>query len=44
MKASITLLSSVLWIPQLLYWKVCEEKELEVKYSDYKEYKKRTWF
>ena len=44
MKALITLLSAVLWIPQILYWKVCEEKELEEKYSDYKEYKKRTWF
>ncbi len=44
MKAFITLLSSVLWIPQILYWKIYEEKEMEKKYDDYKDYKKETWF
>jgi len=27
-----------------MYWKVLEEKELEKKYKEYREYKKKTWF
>ena len=44
MNALFTLASAVIWIPQILYWKNSEEKQLEVKYRDYQEYKKRTWF
>ena len=44
MKAFITLISSVLWIPQILYWMICEEKEMEEKYGNYADYKKETWF
>jgi protein-S-isoprenylcysteine O-methyltransferase Ste14 len=44
MRSLITLASSVIWIPHILYWKLLEEKELEKKYEEYKEYKKKTWF
>lgn len=40
----LALLSSVIWITHILIWKTLEEKELERKYPDYAEYKKRTWF
>jgi protein-S-isoprenylcysteine O-methyltransferase Ste14 len=39
-----TLASVIIWIPQILYWKVSEERQLEKKYADYQEYKKKTWF
>ena len=39
-----TLASGVLWIAHIMYWKTLEEKELEDKYEEYEEYKKRTWF
>ena len=39
-----SLASSVIWIPQLLYWGKSEEKELEEKHEGYEEYKKKTWF
>ena len=42
--AAFTLVSAIIWIPQILYWRVSEEKQLEQKYEDYQEYKKRTWF
>jgi protein-S-isoprenylcysteine O-methyltransferase Ste14 len=44
MKAFITLVSGIIWIACFMYWKILEEKELEEKYDEYKEYKKRTWF
>jgi protein-S-isoprenylcysteine O-methyltransferase Ste14 len=44
MRSLITLASSVIWIPHILYWKMLEEKELEKKYKGYREYKKKTWF
>ena len=44
MKALLTLLSSVIWIPQILYWKISEERELMEKYHDYADYKKETCF
>ncbi len=44
MQSLITLASSIIWIPQIMYWKTSEERKLEKKYKDYKEYKKRTWF
>ena len=42
--AAFTLTSAIIWIPQILFWRVSEEKQLEKKYEDYQEYKKRTWF
>ena len=44
MQKLLTLLSSIIWIAHFIIWKVIEEKELERKYPDYKEYKKKTWF
>ncbi len=44
MNAGFTLASAVIWIPQFLYWRRSEEKQLEKKYKEYPEYKKRTWF
>lgn len=40
----ITLASSAIWISLIMYWKILEEKELEKKYREYSEYKKKTWF
>jgi protein-S-isoprenylcysteine O-methyltransferase Ste14 len=44
MQAFLTLVSAGLWVPQILYWKCTEEKDLEKRYSGYEEYKRRTWF
>jgi protein-S-isoprenylcysteine O-methyltransferase Ste14 len=44
MGSIITLATSGIWIAHILYWKSVEEKELEEKFEEYKEYKKRTWF
>ncbi len=43
MNSLFSLASSLIWIPQLLYWGRSEEKELEEIYPEYGEYKKRTW-
>jgi Putative protein-S-isoprenylcysteine methyltransferase len=43
-KAAFTLASAIIWIPQILYWRISEERELGKKYTEYQEYKKRTWF
>ena len=40
----LSLSSSIIWIAHIIIWKVLEEKELEKKYSEYIEYKKKTWF
>jgi protein-S-isoprenylcysteine O-methyltransferase Ste14 len=42
--AAFTLASAIIWIPQILYWRISEERQLENKYEDYQEYKKKTWF
>lgn len=42
--AAFTLASAIIWIPHILYWRSSEEKELEKKYKEYREYKKKTWF
>ena len=42
--AAFTLTSAVIWIPQILYWRYSEERQLVKKYKDYPEYKKQTWF
>ena len=44
MQKTLALLSSIIWITQIMIWKVLEEKELEKEFPDYEEYKKRTWF
>jgi protein-S-isoprenylcysteine O-methyltransferase Ste14 len=44
MQSLVTLASAVIWIAHILYWKLLEEKELEKKYEQYSEYKKKTWF
>lgn len=44
MGSIITLASAFIWIFHFLYWKTIEEKELEKKFEEYTEYKKRTWF
>jgi protein-S-isoprenylcysteine O-methyltransferase Ste14 len=40
----ITLASSAIWMSHIIYWKILEERELEKKYEEYREYKKKTWF
>jgi protein-S-isoprenylcysteine O-methyltransferase Ste14 len=44
LQSFITLLSAVIWIPQIMYWKSSEEKYLEKKFTNFEEYKKKTWF
>ena len=44
MQSLVTLTSGLMWTIYLLYWKTLEEKELDSKYEEYGEYKKRTWF
>jgi protein-S-isoprenylcysteine O-methyltransferase Ste14 len=44
MQSLITLASSVIWISQIMYWKISEERKLKEEYEGYREYKKRTWF
>lgn len=40
----ISLCCSVIWITHILLWKHFEEKALLNRFSDYTEYKKKTWF
>ena len=42
--AAFTLASVIIWIPQILYWRISEERQLGKKYEDYQDYKKGTWF
>ena len=42
--AFFTLLISGAFILNILLWRTLEEKVLERKFEDYKEYKKNTWF
>ena len=44
MNALFTLTSAIIWIPQILYWRTAEERQMEKKYNDYQEYKEKTWF
>ncbi len=44
MQSIVTLVSAVIWIACFISWQILEEKELEKKFPDYKEYIKRTWF
>jgi protein-S-isoprenylcysteine O-methyltransferase Ste14 len=42
--ALLTLLISIVFILNILFWRALEEKVLERKFENYKEYKKNTWF
>jgi protein-S-isoprenylcysteine O-methyltransferase Ste14 len=44
MESMLTLASAVLWIAHFMTWKTLEEKDLERRFEDYREYKARTWF
>ena len=44
LEKKLSLLSSIIWISFFMIWKRLEEKELEIKFPEYKEYKKLTWF
>jgi len=44
MQSIVTLASAFIWIACFIYWQILEEKNLEVKFGDYEEYKKKTWF
>lgn len=44
LQSMLTLASAVLWIVHFLMWKILEEKELQRRFSWYREYKARTWF
>lgn len=44
LQSIVTLASAVIWITCFICWQILEEKDLEVKLRDYKEYKKKTWF
>jgi protein-S-isoprenylcysteine O-methyltransferase Ste14 len=44
MQSMLTLASAILWILHFFFWKVLEEKELAKKFSEYSDYKKKTWF
>ncbi|MFZ1289526.1 MAG: isoprenylcysteine carboxylmethyltransferase family protein [Melioribacteraceae bacterium] len=44
MQAKYTLITSIIWIPNILYWRFLEEKELLNTFNEYKSYKKRTIF
>ncbi len=43
-RSLVMLASSPIWIAFILYWKALEEKELEQKHEEYRDYKKKTWF
>ncbi len=40
----LSFFSSLIWIPNILYWRSLEEKELLVVFKEYAAYKKRTIF
>jgi len=44
LQSIVTLASAVIWIACFICWQILEEKDLEIKFRDYKEYKKKTWF
>ena len=44
MNSLFTLASATIWIPQILYWRITEERQIEKKYKDYQDYKRKTWF
>ena len=42
--AAFALASAIIWLPQISYWRISEERQLGKKYENYQEYKKKTWF
>lgn len=40
----VTLCLASVWIGQMIWWAVVEEKAMAEKYPEYAEYKKKTWF
>jgi protein-S-isoprenylcysteine O-methyltransferase Ste14 len=40
----ISSIVSIVFIVNVLFWRFLEEKELEVRFPAYSEYRKRTWF
>jgi protein-S-isoprenylcysteine O-methyltransferase Ste14 len=42
--AGISLLLAIPFTANILFWRRMEEKDLTAKYSDYEEYKKKTYF
>lgn len=40
----MTLCLSIVWLAQILFWRVLEERELLAKHPEYKNYIKKTWF
>lgn len=44
MQSIVTLASAVIWIACFICWQILEEKDLEFKFREYKEYKKKSWF
>jgi protein-S-isoprenylcysteine O-methyltransferase Ste14 len=43
--SAITLLSTLIWVPQILFWGKWEDEELEERFGDvYKDYRKKTLF
>ena len=43
-QSKYTLITSTIWILNVLFWRYIEEKQLEIKYSEFKEYKRKTIF
>ena len=43
-QSKYTLITLVIWISNVLFWRYIEEKQLGRKYPEYKEYKKKTIF
>jgi protein-S-isoprenylcysteine O-methyltransferase Ste14 len=43
-QSKYTLITSVIWISNVLFWRYIEEKQLDKKYPKYKAYKKKTIF
>jgi len=44
LQSMLALASAVLWITHFMIWKTLEEKELERRFENYREYKAQTWF
>jgi protein-S-isoprenylcysteine O-methyltransferase Ste14 len=43
-QSKYTLITSIIWLLNILFWRYIEEKQLDRKYLNFKEYKKKTIF
>ena len=43
-QSEYALISSFIWIPNILYWRKIEEKQLALKYPKFEQYKKDTFY